>query len=468
MDLTPYHNWIERAGLHKKDYQEQGIKWLLHNETRSPITEGALHGGILGDEMGLGKTIQILAVTLCHFKTNTLVVVPHSLLYQWNDVIQRLLGHTPIIYHGTHKNKHTIDDIKHAPLTLTTYGMISTKVSRGSVSHSPLSDISWGRIIYDEAHHLRNPRTRKHKGALTLHSDIVWLVTGTPIQNNASDFNHLCAILRIPSNFLRKPQSIPTIVDQLFLRRTKQSVGLDMPPLSIHNVIVPWKHPKEKKLARNIHSLVDFATPTQDNVDQIINFLGSSKLAIFTRMRQVCILPKLLPTKSKAHTHPFASFQSKIDAVCNTILERKNNKRPKIVFSHFTHEIDTISRILQSNGLNTAYIDGRITHLKRTQIMNSTHYDVVILQIRTASEGLNLQHFKEVYFTSPHWNPFVEDQAIARSHRFGQKDPVDVFRFEMECFSSKSTLLSPEYTLDHYCRIIQDNKRAISMEVLGH
>ena len=55
--------------------------------------------------------------------------------------------------------------------------------------------------------------------------------------------------------------------------------------------------------------------------------------------------------------------------------------------------------------------------------------DVLIAQIQTCCEGLNLQHFAEVYFTTPHWNPAVEDQAVARAHRIGQKDEVDVFRF---------------------------------------
>ena len=52
--------------------------------------------------------------------------------------------------------------------------------------------------------------------------------------------------------------------------------------------------------------------------------------------------------------------------------------------------------------------------------------DVLIAQIQTACEGLNLQHFNEVYFTTPHWNPAVEDQSIARAHRIGQTSPVNV------------------------------------------
>ena len=60
------------------------------------------------------------------------------------------------------------------------------------------------------------------------------------------------------------------------------------------------------------------------------------------------------------------------------------------------------------------------------------------MQIQTGCEGLNLQdNFSEIYFTSPHWNPCVEDQAIARCHRIGQKKTVYVFKFEMSLTTHK-------------------------------
>ena len=65
--------------------------------------------------------------------------------------------------------------------------------------------------------------------------------------------------------------------------------------------------------------------------------------------------------------------------------------------------------------------------------------DVLILQIQTCCEGLNLQQFSEVYFVSPDWNPSIEDQAIARCHRFGQTEPVIVFRFTMASFKIPAT-----------------------------
>jgi non-specific serine/threonine protein kinase len=202
--------------------------------------------------------------------------------------------------------------------------------------------------------------------------------------------------------------------------------------------------------------------------------LGQSHLPILMRMRQVCIYPDLIREvvnryvkddgidKASLHesTMPGLDGKSKLNAVLHKVLERKDNGRAKLIFSHFRREIDWLCESFAKSGLKCAYIDGRINHKERADIMKSTDYDVVVLQIRTACEGLNLQQFKEVYFTSPHWNPFVEDQAVARSHRFGQTEDVDVFRFEMDAFEDGKTL-------DGYCRMVQEKKRELSKELLG-
>ena len=84
--------------------------------------------------------------------------------------------------------------------------------------------------------------------------------------------------------------------------------------------------------------------------------------------------------------------------------------------------------------------------------------DILVVQIQTACEGLNLQEYSEVYFTSPHWNPAVEDQAIARCHRLGQTEDVDVFRFSMESLES-------EDSLDKCIKIKQNIKKKLAEDM---
>ena len=94
-----------------------------------------------------------------------------------------------------------------------------------------------------------------------------------------------------------------------------------------------------------------------------------------------------------------------------------------------------------------------------------------MLKSRPVCEGLNLQHFAEVYFTTPHWNPAVEDQAVARAHRIGQKDEVDVYRF-MTTFKEPTkndtirhhSKFENSVSLDQYCIEIQKKKREKARE----
>ena len=130
-----------------------------------------------------------------------------------------------------------------------------------------------------------------------------------------------------------------------------------------------------------------------------------------------------------------------------------------------------------------AIIDGSVTAKERARIFAAAP-TVLILQIRTCSEGLNLQSYSDVYFVSPHWNPCVEDQAIARCYRMGQTSQVRVFRFYMSDFAGGAgageageagaggvdAVVAGDAecisTLDHKCEEIQERKRVLCNEFL--
>ena len=120
------------------------------------------------------------------------------------------------------------------------------------------------------------------------------------------------------------------------------------------------------------------------------------------------------------------------------------------------------------------FLDGRTKESERRIILApDANVDVLILQIQTCCEGLNLQQFSEVYFVSPDWNPSVEDQAIARCHRFGQKDPVIVYRFIMEPFKlyvdadTDAMRCIDIDTIEAYTANVQNKKRIFADEVLN-
>jgi SNF2 family DNA or RNA helicase len=161
---------------------------------------------------------------------------------------------------------------------------------------------------------------------------------------------------------------------------------------------------------------------------------------------------------------------SKLDSVVDAILERKDNGNGKLVFCHFKAEMNEIASRLRANdsdsggGLNVGILDGSISKSARRKLLDENK-DVLIMQIQTGCEGLNLQdNYSEVYFVSPHWNPYVEDQAVARCHRIGQKKPVFVWRFEMNNFGANvledGNIVNTK-NLEEYVMDIQNGKRTL-------
>ena len=157
--------------------------------------------------------------------------------------------------------------------------------------------------------------------------------------------------------------------------------------------------------------------------------------------------------------------------------EKKNNKA--LVFCHYHAEMDELERMLKQEGLSVGKLNGRTKTKDKKMLLahNDTIYQqlllnrklngvkdvinevmsyltpqVLIIQIKSGCEGLNLQNYNDVYFTSPHWNPAVEDQAVARVHRLGQLKPVNVYHF-ISKFDDKS------WTIDQLSLDIQRIKR---------
>ena len=140
-------------------------------------------GGFIADEMGLGKTIMMIGVMLCNYVKRTLIVLPPILIDQWFLQIYRTTGHKALIYHGANKKKITLDMLMGATIVITTYGAITmTKKRLKAGEVTLLHRVDWSRIVFDEAHHLRNMNTCWRSTKL-LRADIRWLVSGTPIQN---------------------------------------------------------------------------------------------------------------------------------------------------------------------------------------------------------------------------------------------------------------------------------------------
>jgi SNF2 family DNA or RNA helicase len=461
--MQRFTNMLQDADLEQKQYQYDGVKWCIENEM-SPNPIENVRGGFIADEMGLGKTITALGIITAYKLPNTLIVVPPVLIDQWESQIIKITGIQPVVYYGSDRHWITLDDMIENTIVLTTYTMLIKKLS-------PLLSMKWSRVIFDEAHHLRNKNNRYY-ACKKLNTHIKWLMTGTPVQNRKQDYYNLCNILGFSESFYIKDENRAIIGKQYVLRRTKAQVGIEMPNMTIENKIVPWTSKEEQEMSEEIHSTLHFSNVSSDkkNGELAQKLRRDGAFASLLRARQSCIMPSLLKDKigKNSKYNSVIKCSSKLDYVTNFIIERKDNGKGKLVFCHFREEINQVVSRLKAGGIEkVAVMDGRVSADRRKSILTSK-YDVLVLQIQTCCEGINLQEFySEIYFISPNWNPSIEDQAIGRCHRIGQKNDVEVFRFIMSGADFETDSEDDEaMTLEDYINEKQKQKREIGKEML--
>lgn len=449
--MNNYTNLLNYSKLNFKQYQYDGIKWCVENELNdTPIFENyIIKGGFIADEMGLGKTIMMIGLMYCNFMKNTLIVVPPILIDQWYMQIHKITGYKALIYYGKNKNKITKEQLQKATIVITSYGMVTCSKSHLKANMlTVLHDIFWDRIMFDEAHHLRNSNTVIHQSCQRLCTNIKWIISGTPVQNRKQDFYSLCSIVGMPIKFYSSGNNRILLTTKFILKRTKKQVGIDLPDISYTNTNVNWENKEISNIAESLHSKLHFSNIKETNCmfkyNNIFNHIKGS-LVTMLRAKQLCIYPKLLvkPIQkiikeknipSSTNYNKLLAGYSKIDAIVNAIFNNINNNCGKLVFCYFRDEIDDIRSKLNIYNINTSVIDGRTSITEKQHILRSVP-TVLILQISTGCEGINLQdNYSEIYFTSRHWNPAIEAQAIARCHRIGQTKPVKVFYFNMTPF----------------------------------
>lgn len=490
-----YAEFTKQFGLDYKQHQQECVDWCVKNEQQYS------HGGLIADEMGLGKTIQILSLIHLNPMANTLIVVPVALIEQWEKVLKDLKPDTTIIIYRGYARKIITQKQLSESICLTTYGEISRTKSDVHTKRpqqlpqeafaSPIHQIRWGRVVFDEAHHLRNNKSFATTASIHIQSRIKWLLTGTPIQNSIKDFHTLCSVINIPSHLYKgNSMDLKKLTRHYIIKRTKKGLEIPMPKLNRYVVNVPWANEKEAKLAALFHAEVGMG---KRNAEKSTPFAFGSEymLVNYLRAKQMCVLPKLLSpimleNKPQQHQHsPEASTptttssndsnkeharpedikllcdamegSSKLNSVISTIITNKDKGR-KLVFCEFHKEIDFLELALLKENIKVARIDGRTTKEMKKQIISSEDIEVMILQVKTCSEGLNLQHYNEVYLVTPQWNPCIELQAICRCYRIGQLNNVNVYSFNMEAKED----LGFNGNMEIYIKQVQKSKTKIA------
>ena len=142
-------------------HQITGVRWLVNREIGK-----APYGGFLCDEMGLGKTIQLIETMRANPLERTLILVPKSIITQWAEELER--RSVPVhVYDGPKR------ELVPASVVLAPYSVATD-----------LTGSEWDRIILDEGHEIRNPKSATHIACRRISAPIRWCLSGTPIFNS--------------------------------------------------------------------------------------------------------------------------------------------------------------------------------------------------------------------------------------------------------------------------------------------
>lgn len=188
-------------------YQLVGAGWML----RSEVSREPPFGGILADSVGLGKTIEAIACIVgnpqseedrAEGKFGTLVVVPSTLVGQWQDEINACCPDITVAhYHSSKSHRVRMSNIRKADIVVTTYYEIAKgypnkdKLKRFEGLGEPeaekefsealgeLFTVEWHRVILDEAHAIKNGGTHTSKACIQLKGKYRWALTATPLHN---------------------------------------------------------------------------------------------------------------------------------------------------------------------------------------------------------------------------------------------------------------------------------------------
>ncbi|HEV3260133.1 MAG TPA: DEAD/DEAH box helicase [Gemmataceae bacterium] len=384
-------------------YQLEGIAFLMPR-----------HAALLADEMGLGKTMQtILALRLlCHagLVRRVLLVCPKPLVSNWSRELRTWAEDLPFeVIGGDADARRACWLVSNCPLKIVNYELLTRDAAFVADER-----VRFDVVVLDEAQRIKNRESKTAQVVRGLHRDRSWALTGTPIENRPEDLVNLFAFIdpdRIPPE--TPPRRLPQFTGDCILRRTKDDVLSDLPSKTIRDAYLELT-PAQRAA---------YVLAENEGVVRL-NALGDTisvqhVFELIMRLKQIC------------NFDPLTGQSAKLEQLQADLAEVAESGRKAIVFSQWVEPLEYLAEALQQ--LGPLQFHGRVPAGRRQAVLERFKTDptkhVILMSYGTGSVGLNLQFTNYVFLFDRWWNPAVEDQAINRAHRIGQKEPVFVTRF---------------------------------------
>jgi superfamily II DNA or RNA helicase len=414
-----------------RHYQQEGLDWLvfLHRHRL---------GGILADDMGLGKTIQTLALVL-HVvehqpEARVLVVAPTSVVENWAREAERFAPGLAVrtIRETAARRGTSLDEVlAGATVVVTSYALFR-------IDHDDYARHDWELLLLDEAQFVKNHHGKTYQCVRRLDVDTKIAITGTPLENTLMDLWSLLSITapglypdpkrfsdtyRVPIESGQDPHRLAVLqrrIAPLVRRRTKDAVLTELPPKTetVVEVELGARHARiyETQLQRQRQKVLGLVDDVQKHRFEILRSL--------TLLRQLALDPGLVDAEHDG------VGSAKLDRLVDDLQQIVAEGHRALVFSQFTRYLARVRQRLDVAGIAHSYLDGR-TRKRAEAIARFKDGDVpvFVISLKAGGFGLNLTEADYCFVLDPWWNPATETQAIDRTHRIGQQNPVMVYRY---------------------------------------
>jgi SNF2 family DNA or RNA helicase len=408
---------------------------------------------LLADEPGLGKTAQALLAAEAANAYPLLVVVPNVVKTNWAREAGRWTPHRPVtVIHG---NGETIDGF--ADIVVVNYEVLDRHVGW-------ISDFGFRGMVIDEAHFIKNKSSQRSQHVLELSERVrsraarplLMALTGTPLINDIDDFRAIWQFLGwidetkplgelmdaledtglTPADPGFYPAARACVIDLGIVRRRKVDVAADIPARRIADLPVELDGPAgrsiraaERDLARRMVARYETARANRSSDD------GSEGID-HELVRRVARAELKEAAASTTGENVFSMVrrigQAKAGLAADYAAQLARSAGKVVFFAKHVDVMDAAEESFARQGIRFSSIRGDQTSTSRQKHIDAFTNDpdvaIAVCSLTAAGVGLNLQVASNIVLAELSWTDAEQTQAIDRSHRIGQREPVTAWR----------------------------------------